>query len=330
MKMKKVSAVNFEFSAVGFGCWAAGGSAIWNGSDDDETIQTIHRAIELGVNFFDVAPVYGFGHAETILGKALAGKRQNVIVASKCGLVWDDTHTITNDLSRASIEREIDDSLRRLNTDYIDIYQLHWPDPQTPIGETIETLNTLKKLGKIRHIGVSNFSVALADEARKYGQIVSHQGLYNMLERNPTQYHNIPLDYHTENEILPDCRQHGMAFFPYSPLFQGLLTDHFKAKQQFDAHDVRSANPKLNGELFQTFYQMREKLLAFAAKIGKPLSQIAINWLIEQPEVTSVICGAQTIAHIEENVGSTSWPLAEDMLSEIEQILEPYQDVIHS
>jgi aryl-alcohol dehydrogenase-like predicted oxidoreductase len=330
MKMKSVAALDFEISAVGFGSWAAGGSAIWNGTDDASSIRTIQRAVELGINFFDVAPVYGFGHAETILGKALYGQREQVIIATKCGLRWDADETITNDLKPATIEREIDDSLRRLNTDYVDIYQIHWPDPATPIGETMETLNRIKAAGKIRHIGVSNFSVALMDEARQYGEIVSHQGLYNLLERNPAQYHNIALDYRTEDEVFPYCRQHGMAFFPYSPLFQGLLTDHFKAQNQFDAQDVRSANPKLNGQLFETYYGIRAELLAFAAEIGKPLSQVAINWLVNQEAVTSVICGAQTIAHVEENAASTSWDLTPDMLAAIEGILQPYHDPVHT
>ncbi|MBZ0305143.1 MAG: aldo/keto reductase [Anaerolineae bacterium] len=330
MKRKSVSAVDFTFSAVGFGCWAAGGSAIWNGTDDAHSIQTIQRAIELGINFFDVAPVYGFGHAETILGKALGNKRQEVIIATKCGLIWNAQGNITNDLKPATIEREIEDSLHRLNTDYVDIYQIHWPDPATPIQATMEALNKLKTAGKIRYIGVSNFSLALMNEARQYGEIVSFQGLYNLLERNPVQYHNIPLDYRTEQGIFPYCRQHGMAFFPYSPLFQGLLTDQFKAQNQFDTHDVRSANPKLNGKLFETYYQIRAELLALAVEIGKPLSQIAINWLIHQDAVTSVICGAQTIAHIEENAASASWDLTPDMLAEIERILEPYHDPVYT
>lgn len=330
MKFKRVDKLDFEISAVGFGCWAAGGSSVWNNSDDDETVRTIQRAIELGVNFFDVAPVYGFGHAETILGKAITGQRDKIIIATKCGLIWDDANNISNNLVPESIEREIDDSLRRLNTDYIDIYQLHWPDPNTPIEDTMGVMEKLKQAGKIRYVGVSNFSVALAERARAAGTIVSHQGLYNLLERNPSQYHGIPLEYRTEDDILPDCREHGMAFFPYSPLFQGLLTDGFKQQGNFDSHDVRSANPKLNGEAFQQYFQIRQGLLAFAESIGKPLSQVAINWLIEQPQVTSVICGAQTIAHIEENVGSTSWTLTADMRSEIDQILQPHADLIYS
>jgi len=328
--MKTVSAVDFEFSAVGFGCWAAGGGDIWNATDDDNSIAAIQRAVALGVNFFDVAPVYGLGHAEEILGKALGSNRQQVIIGSKCGLVWDDAGNVTNDLSPESLAREIDDSLRRLNTDYIDIYQIHWPDPNTPIDVTMQALSEVKKSGKILHIGVSNFSIALTDEARQQDAVVSHQGLYNLLERNPTQYHNIPLDYRTEDEVFPYCQEHGLAFFPYSPLFQGLLTDNFKPQDQFDENDVRAANPKLNGELFKQYYAIREKLVAFAKEIGHPLSQVAINWMIHQDAVTSVICGAQTVEHVEQNVASVTWDLTEDMLAEIDQILEPYRDPVYT
>jgi len=323
MKTKTVAVMDEIFSAVGFGCWAIGGD--WNNTTDPSSIEAIQKAIDLGVNFFDVAPVYGFGHAEEVLGKALEGRRHKVLIGSKCGLLWDAQRNVTNNLTAKSILQEIDDSLRRLNTDYIDIYQLHWPDPDTPIEETMETLNALKEAGKIRHIGVSNFSVDLTKQAMQAGTVVSHQGLYNMLERNPESYHQLPLTYQTQKEILPLCQKHGMAFFPYSPLFQGLLTGAFKARENFDDTDMRASNPKLTGGRFQTYFEMVEKLKDFAGEIGKPLSQIAINWLIKQDAVTSIICGAQAIQHVEENVGSVEWDLSDDMLTRIEKILAPYQ-----
>ncbi len=330
MKMKNVKALGAEVSAVGFGCWAAGGATVWNNADDDSTIGTIQRSIELGINLFDVAPVYGFGHAETILGRALGARRQQVIIATKCGLRWDNTYTTVNNLRPESIMQEIEDSLRRLQTDYIDIYQMHWPDQATPIGETMQALLQIQATGKIRHIGVSNFSRTLADEARTFGQIVSHQGLYNILERNSTRYHDRLLTYRVESEILPHCLEHGMAFFPYSPLLQGLLTDHFREENQFNSKDVRATNPKLNGELFKVYYQIRAELLAFSADMGKPLAQVAINWLIDQPAVTSVICGAQTTAQVEENAASASWTMTPAMHAEIDRILQPYHHFLNS
>jgi aryl-alcohol dehydrogenase-like predicted oxidoreductase len=326
MKTKKVTAMPpEEFSAVGFGCWATGGGDVWNNSTDENSIKAIHRALELGVNFFDVAPVYGFGHAEKVLGQALSSQRHTVLIATKCGLVWDNQQRITNNLTPGNLYQEIDDSLRRLNTDYVDIYQIHWPDPNTPIAETMEALERIKESGKIRHIGASNFSLDLMQQAMTTGSVVSHQGLYNMLERNPDSYHNIPLTYRVEDEILPFCRQKGLAFFPYSPLFQGLLTDSFKASDNFDQNDVRSANPKLVGDKFKQYFEISEELRAFAREIGQPLNQIAINWLINQEAVTSVICGAQISQHVEENVGSVTWELTPELMARIEQILSPYK-----
>ncbi|MEM7113250.1 MAG: aldo/keto reductase [Chloroflexota bacterium] len=325
MRMKKVALIEEEISAVGFGCWATGGADVWNNTTDQGSIAAIQRAVDLGVNFFDVAPVYGLGHAETVLGQALRGRRQKVLIATKCGLVWDEQKRVRNDLTAVSLHQEIDTSLQRLQTDYIDLYQIHWPDPNTPIAETMAALEAIKQSGKIRHIGVSNFSLALTQEAMQHGTVVSHQGLYNMLERNPDSYHNIPLAYRVEDEILPFCQQQGMAFLPYSPIFQGLLTDGFQASGNFDSNDVRSANPKLNGERFHTYFGMREALRGFAERIKRPLSQIAINWLIEQEAVTSVICGAQTVAHVAENTGSQSWQLTDDMMAEVEAILAPYK-----
>lgn len=326
MKTKRVPIMPEEkFSAVGFGCWALGGREVWNNSEDTNLIWAVHRAVDLGVNFFDVAPVYGFGHAEEILGRALEGRRDKVLIGTKCGLVWDDQKRITNNLTAANVYREIDASLRRLNTDYVDIYQMHWPDPATSIEETMEALVRIKEAGKIRYIGASNFSVSLMAQAMAVSTLVSHQGLYNLLERNADSYHSIPLDYRTEAEILPFCKQHGLAFFPYSPLFQGLLTGTFKASGNFDENDVRSHNPKLTGERFKTYFGIVQELQAFAREIGKPLNQIAINWLINHETVTSVICGAQTPQHVDSNVGSVGWTLTEEMMARIEQILEPYK-----
>lgn len=326
MKMKSVKQIEEPLSAVGFGCWATGGGSVWNDSRDEESIRTIRRALELGVNLFDVAPVYGFGHAERILGQALKGRRDEVLIASKFGIGFD--HHGSTWFTASNVMLEIDSSLRRLQTDYIDIYQVHWPDPRTPIEDTVEALLKLKDAGKIRYIGLSNFSPFEAQRALDAGPVASYQGLYNMLERNPVQYHSIPLAYRTEHEILPLVQQNGLAFFPYSPLFQGLLTGTFTGSGDFDEKDVRSANPKLRGESLRQYLEVVEKLKAFANEIGHPLSQVAINWLIRQDAVTSVICGAQRVAHIEENVGSTDWELTDDMLVEIESILAPYRHLL--
>lgn len=325
MQTKRVSLINEDLSVIGFGCWATGGSDVWNNVEDAASVAAIRRAVDLGVNFFDVAPVYGLGHAEEVLGRALQGRRENVFIATKCGLVWDERKRIRRDLRAASIKTEIDASLQRLQTDVIDLYQVHWPDPNTPIEETMSALAEIRESGKIRYIGVSNFSLDLLKQARAITQVVSHQGLYNLLERNADSYYNTPLDYRTEREILPYCEHNGLAFFPYSPLFQGLLSGSFKPRGHFNKKDVRRMNPKLGGELFLKYYGIVERLQEFATEIGHPLNQIAINWLVRQKAVTSVIAGARTVRHIEGNVASTTWTLTDDMATELENILGPYK-----
>ncbi len=319
VKFKKVDKIDEKLSVIGFGCWGISGPEYWDGTTDENSIKTIHKAIEYGVNFFDVAPVYGFGHAEEILGKAVKGFRNKIIIATKCGLIWDEEKRIMNNLKPESIFKEVENSLRRLQTDYIDLYQLHWPDPNTDIGETMDAMLELKRSGKIRYIGLSNFSVSEAKRAMQKAEISSMQGLYNMLERNANSYHSIPLEYRTERDILPFCLENGMAFFPYSPLLQGLLTGKFTGNESFK--DVRAANPNLSGEKFKMYINVVKKLNDIADKIKKPLSQIALNWLIRNEAVTSVIAGAQNSQQLEENIGAVTWEMDDALYYEIERIV---------
>lgn len=325
MERRRIGNTELEASVIGFGCWILSGSDFWTGTDDESSIRAVEAAYDMGINFFDVAPVYGYGHAEELLGKALKGKRDKVIIASKCGLVWDDTKRTTNLLSKESILREIDESLKRLRTDYIDIYQMHWPDYNTPIEETMDALNQLKKEGKIRYIGASNFPIKLLDEARKYGEIVSHQCLYNMINRNSDFYHNIPLYYKTEEEVIPHCRENHIAFIPYSPLCQGLLTGTFKLEERnFHEKDVRNANPELQGERLKRNLKIVEELKQIAHRIGRPISQVALNWLRKNEVVTTIIVGATKISHIKDNIESTTWELDDETYREINAVLEKY------
>ncbi|GAM59612.1 putative aldo/keto reductase [Vibrio ishigakensis] len=211
MKYKQIKDLNA--SAVGFGCWAIGGT--WNNVSDEESIKSIKAAIDTGINFFDVAPVYGKGHAETVLGQALKNEsRDKIIIATKCGLPWsqDERKKTRKDLTKASIFKEIDDSLMRLQTDYVDLYQVHWPDPNTPISETAEALAELKKQGKIRHVGVSNYSLDMTRQMMEGVEVATFQGLYNLLEQNPEHYHNIPLQYRAREEALPFCKANDMKY----------------------------------------------------------------------------------------------------------------------
>ncbi|MDE6895916.1 MAG: aldo/keto reductase, partial [Lachnospiraceae bacterium] len=267
MVYKKVKRIAEEISAIGIGCWNMGGD--WDSSEENTSIRMIHAAVDRGINFFDVAPVYGWGVSERILGKALKedGLRNKVLIASKGGLLWNEKHQTQNNLSRDSLLKEIDDTLARLQTDHVDIYQMHWPDPNVPLEETAEALNIMKKAGKIRYVGLSNFSQADVEQMMEYISVDCQQGLYNMLERNPGSYHGIPLEYRTEKEVFPNVRKYGQAFLPYSPLFQGLLAGRFLDGLTISARDIRNENPKLTGEAFKVYQDSARKLKAYADEI---------------------------------------------------------------
>ncbi|QIA65060.1 aldo/keto reductase [Vibrio astriarenae] len=315
---------DIQASAMGFGCWAMGGT--WNNVTDKESIEAVRAAIDHEINFFDVAPVYGLGHAEMVLGQALEGiDRSKVVIATKCGLVWDENKQVRNDLSAQSLIKEVEESLVRLKTDYIDLYQVHWPDPNTSIAETAAALAELKRQGKIRHVGVSNYSLAQTREMMEGVEVATFQGLYNLLEQNPTHYHNIPLQYRTRDEVLPFCAQNDMKYLPYSPLMQGLLTGALKRSGNWDNNDDRSNNPKLNGEAFLPYYNCVEELKTLAQEAGVPLPHLAIHWLVAQQEVGPVIAGAHTIEQVKDNASFIHSTAKREVLEAAEQIVAKWQ-----
>lgn len=324
MQYKKVKMIKEPISAIGIGCWNFGGD--FDSSDDTVSVNIVHASIDHGINLFDVAPVYGWTHSEIVLGKALKGKRDKVLIASKCGLTWNEKHETRNDLSKKNILREIDESLTRLQTDYIDIYQLHWPDHETPIEETVEALHNIKEAGKIKYIGLSNFSPEDVQTFMSMIEINAQQSLYNMLERNTLSYHGIALEYRTEKDVLPVVRKEGQALLPYSPLFQGLLAGKFTLENKFSVHDIRNANPKLSGEAFLEYYACYEKLNEVAKQIGKPINELAINWLRQKEEVTCIIGGASSIAQLDKNVEAAEWDISAETLAQIDEIIAPFED----
>lgn len=327
MIYKKVSKIEEQISSIGIGCWNMGGD--WDSSEEKKSIEIIHAAIDMGINFFDVAPVYGWGVSETILGKALKtdGLRNKVLIASKGGLLWNEKHETRNNLSKDSLLKEIDESLTRLQTDHVDIYQMHWPDSNVPLEETAEALDIMKKAGKIRYVGLSNFSQKDMETMMGYISVDCQQSLYNMLERNPTSYHGIPLEYLTEKEVLPNVKKYGQAFLPYSPLFQGLLAGKFLDGIDFSKRDIRNENPKLTGDVFKVYQGGARKLKAFADEAGHPMNEVALNWLRQKEEVTSIIGGTSSMEQLEKNIHCTSWDLTEEEIKVIDKILEPFENM---
>ncbi len=310
MRRKPLGQSGIEVSEIGLGTWAAGGTvATWGHVDDRESIAAIHQALDCGINLIDTAPIYGLGHSEEIIGKAIHGRRNEVVLATKCGLLFPPTEDQlpTRCLSSESIVRECEGSLRRLRTDVIDIYQCHWPDPETRSEETMVALASLRAQGKIRAIGVSNFSVQQIAAAREFGSIDCLQPPFSMLHLRAT------------DDLIPFCLEHGLAVIPYSPLAKGLLTGKFTAETQFE--DVRARDPEYLGERYRRNLAVVEELKAIANGYGKTVAQLAINWTASYPGVTSPLVGAKRPSQVSENAGGVGWRLTEEDRVRIDAII---------
>jgi aryl-alcohol dehydrogenase-like predicted oxidoreductase len=258
-----------KVSRVALGTWAIGGW-MWGGTDQRESIATIHAALHQGINLIDTAPAYGFGVSEQIVGAALVGVRAEAVIATKTGLEWRDGKIYRN-ASRARIMQEVDDSLRRLRTDYIDIYQVHWPDPLVPVEETAEAMRTLHKQGKIRAIGVSNFSVAQMERFSQVAPLHVLQSPYNLFERD------------IEMRILPYCRANKIATFGYGALCRGLLSGRMLPDTPFEADDLRHIDPKFQPPRSAQYLDAVQQLDDFAQRrFQRRVIQLAVRWVLDQ------------------------------------------------
>jgi aryl-alcohol dehydrogenase-like predicted oxidoreductase len=309
MEFAEIKGASLRASRVGLGTWAIGGW-MWGGSDDAQSIDTIHAALDHGVNLIDTAPVYGFGRSEEVVGKALAGgRRARAVIATKVGLEWKDGKVFRN-ASRARINSEIEDSLRRLQTDHIDIYQVHWPDPKTPVEETAEAMKALLDRGKIGAIGVSNFSVEQMERFRKVAPIHVLQPPYNLFERE------------IEAEILPYCGKHGISTFGYGALCRGLLSGRMKPDTVFDAGDLRRDDPKFNAPRFAHYLAAVDRLDKLArGRFGKRVIHLAARWVLDQG-VTTALWGARRPDQLSPIDEVSGWSLDADSKAEIDRILK--------
>ena len=292
---------------VAHGTWAIGGW-MWGGTDAQRSVRSIQASLDAGVNFIDTAPAYGLGLSELIVGEAIGGRRDKVIVATKCGLVWhtakgnffvDQNGTrIHRYLGAESIRYEVEHSLRRLETDYIDLYQTHWQDSTTPIEDTMGTLLDLKKEGKIRAIGVSNCTVEQVRQYRAIGPVDAAQEQYSLLHRG------------LEREYLPYCAQHRVAVLAYSPLANGLLTGKIDPERVFPADDLRRNNPMFSRESRLRVRDMLDRMQPVARKYSFTAGQLAIAWALAQPGITHALVGARDVRQAEENAWAGSVLLA--------------------
>lgn len=293
-------------SRIALGTWAIGGS-MWGGPDDENAARTIDKALDLGINVIDTAPVYGFGHSEDVIGRALEGKRDRVILATKAGLNWQDGK-VFRDSRPARIAQEVEDSLRRLRTDHIDLYQVHWPDPKTPIEETARALEKLVKAGKVRALGVSNFSPEQMDEFAQFAPLATIQPPYNLFERD------------IEKDVLPYAVKNNLAVLAYGPLCRGLLSGRMTAERQFEGDDLRRTDPKFQQPRFGQYLKAVEDLKGIANKHNKSMLALAIRWVLDKGP-TIALWGARKPEQISGIDDAFGWKLDEADLKAIDAIL---------
>lgn len=297
-------------SRIALGTWSMGGM-LWGGSDDEAALRTIRAALEAGINTIDSAPIYGFGHSEKLVGNALAehGRRDDVVIATKVGLDWSGP-SVRRDSSRPRIRQEIEDSLRRLRTDYIDIYQVHWPDTSTRFEDTAEELHGLLQEGKIRAIGVSNFSAEQMDAFRRGGPLHVNQPPYNLFERE------------IERDVLPYCREQGITVVAYGPLCRGLLSGRMRTDTRFEGDDMRKIDPKFQPPRYQQYLDAVAGLDRFAQKrFGKRVLHLAVRWLLDQPGVGVALWGARRPEQLAPVNDCLDWSLDEAAMKEIDNII---------
>ena len=296
-----------QVSRVALGTWAIGGMN-WGGTDESQSVATIRGALDQGINLIDTAPVYGFGASEEIVGKALMGVRSGAVIATKVGLEWRDGKVYRN-ATRQRIMAEVHDSLRRLRTDYIDIYQVHWPDPLVPIEETAAAMQTLLGQGKIRAIGVSNFSIEQMQQFRDVAPLHVLQSPYNLFERE------------IEADLLPYCRKNNIATFGYGALCRGLLSGRMRSDTAFGGDDLRRSDPKFREPRFAQYLAAVRSLDQLAQeRYGEHVIQMAVRWMLDQG-ITTALWGARHPGQLEPVDEVTGWRLDAAAKAEIDRIL---------
>ncbi|MBF0487788.1 MAG: aldo/keto reductase [Nitrospirae bacterium] len=314
MKTRHFGDTDLYITPITFGAWEIGGEPFYKDMPEDDSIALIREAFELGINFFDTAPVYGFGHSEIVLGKAIKKFRDKVVISTKCGLCWKENSiaAIYKDASRKSILEEIDDSRKRLNTDVIDLYLVHWPDDNTPIGQTIETLETIKAQGKIKYYGLSNFSTAQIKEAAIYGKVSALQSPYSML--------NLKL----ERSEQPYCIETRIGVQAYSPLHRGVLTDKtIEVLRESGQPAINWILDSMTSEKTQQVLDIKE----ISKRYGCSFASFVTAWTISQPGITTAIIGTTKKRHIKEAADGTNITINADDTLAIRNIINDNRQV---
>jgi len=312
LETRRLGHSNLAITRVGIGTAPIGStrswSIYWGPQNESEALRAIEAALDLGVNWIDTAPFYGWGRAEQIVGKALQGKRDRVYIFTKCGTLRDEQGNWRDDLTPGNIRREVEISLRNLKTDYIDLYQFHDPDPHTPIEESWATMQALIQEGKVRYGGLSNHTLELMQRAMTVGPITSNQHQYNLLNRA------------IEHDVLPFSQQHNIGVLAWSPLASGFLTDGFDL-ESLDPQDFRRRRPYAEEPTYTRLKQLRSRLQAIAQDHHKKMVDLVIAWVLRHPAVTGAIIGIRNEQEAVEMVGGLDWQLTEQEIQAIEQAL---------
>jgi methylglyoxal reductase len=323
MRTRRLGTTDLELTTVGLGAWALGG-LMWGGTSEADALAAIRASLDAGINWIDTAPAYGCGRSEELVGRALAGRRDGVVVATKCGLRWDRDDgglrfdvedadgrrvRIFHNLRPDSLREECEASLRRLRIERIDLYQIHWPYPPHPLEDACEALLRLRDEGKVRHVGVSNFSLPQLEQARRCGALASAQPPFSLVDRR------------IEAEILPWCRAHGVGVIAYSPLGRGLLAGRIGPETAFPASDHRSRNPAFAPEHRARLRAALERVRPRAQALGCSLANLAVAWVLATPGVTAALVGARNAAQARENARAAEVSLDAAAVRELAEAL---------
>lgn len=313
MDTRQLGQTDLHITPVGFGAWAIGGGEWvggWGSQDDQESIAAIQRALDLGINWIDTAPAYGLGRSERVVAQALKGRSERPYIFTKCAIRWHEDRSLYNSLTAASVREEVENSLRRLETDVIDLYQIHWPDPAEQIEEGWHTMAELQREGKVRYIGVSNFSVEQMRRMQAIAPVASLQPPYSLVKPQ------------VEDELLPFCLEQGIGVIVYSPMMSGLLTGKM-TRERIDGmpdddwrrNDQEFQEPRLTRNL-----ELVEVLRSIGEQYGRSPGEVAVAWTLRHPAVTGAIVGARRPSQIEGTVGAADLRLTPEDLAQIDQV----------
>jgi len=320
MRTRKLGWTDLELTTVGLGTWAIGGDWQfgWGAQNDDDSVKAIREALDAGVNWIDTAPIYGLGRSEEVVGRAIRGVSPAPIIATKCGLGWNEKREKVACLKADAIRAEVDASLARLGIERIDLYQIHWPAPAEDIEEAWEVICDVIKQGKVRYGGVSNFTVEQMERIGAIGRVASLQPPYSMLQRE------------AEEDLLPYCTGKGIGVVAYSPMQKGLLTGKFTAERAaaLPEGDHRRRDRMFREPQLTANIDVAEGLKIIAAKSGHTPAQLAVAWVLRAPEVTAAIVGARRAGQIAETAEAGDWELSQDEIDAVEMLLRTRDEMI--